>query len=110
MKNAAGREIPEKVGNWVLKPYRGAYTEVPSNAPVKTKRTAEKHVSGDNKLLGSLKEAVQAIGLKDGMTISFHHSFREGDEIIGQVLETIRDLGIKHLCLGRSAVVIIKKP
>ena len=54
MKNAAGREIPEKVGNRVLKPYRGAYTEVPSNAPVKTKRTAEKHVSGDNKLLGSL--------------------------------------------------------
>lgn len=110
MKNVAGREIPEKVGNRVLKPYRGAYTEVPSNAPVKTKRTAEKHVSGDNKLLGSLKEAVQAIGLKDGMTISFHHSFREGDEIIGQVLETIRDLGIKHLRFAPSAVVNIKNP
>ena len=29
-----------------------------------------------SKLLGSLKEAIEKTGLKDGMTISFHHHMR----------------------------------
>lgn len=110
MINAVGREIPEKIGDYVVKPYTGAYTTVPSDAPVHTLRTAGKYVSGDSKMLGSIEEAVKATGLKDGMTISFHHSFREGDEIIGQVLTAIRNLGIKHLRFAPSAVVNIKNP
>ena len=102
MINAVGREIPEKIGDYVVKPYTGAYTTVPSDAPVHTKRTASKHVSGDCKMLPDIKEAVKATGLKDGMTISFHHSFREGDEIIGQVLTAIRELGIKNLRFAPS--------
>lgn len=57
-----------------------------------------------------LKEAIEAGGLRDGMTISFHHSFREGDQVIGQVLSAIRDLGIKGLSFAPSAVVNIKNP
>ena len=110
MKNAVGREIPEKIGDYVVKPYRGAYVTEPGMEPVKSLRTAGKHVSGDCKLLGTIKEAVQACGLKDGMTISFHHSFREGDEIVGQVLTAIRELGIKGLRFAPSAVINIKNP
>ena len=66
MINAVGREIPEKIGDYVVKPYTGAYTTVPSDAPVHTKRTASKHVSGDCKMLPDIKEAVKATGLKDG--------------------------------------------
>ena len=110
MKNAVGREIPEKIGRYVVKPYTGAYTESPSGEPVHTLRTAGKHVSGDCKMLPSIEEAVKAAGLKDGMTISFHHSFREGDEIVGQVLTAIRALGIRHLRFAPSAVVNIKNP
>ena len=29
MKNAVGREIPEKIGDYVVKPYRGAYVTEP---------------------------------------------------------------------------------
>ncbi len=110
MKNAVGREIPEKIGNYVVKPYTGAYTGAPSGEPVRTLRTAGKHVSGDCKILPSIEEAVKAAGLKDGMTISFHHSFREGDEIVGQVLTAIRALGIRRLRFAPSAVVNIKNP
>ena len=67
-------------------------------------------VPGDTKLLGSLEEAIRASALKNGMTISFHHSFREGDRIIGQVLTAIRALGIKGLRFAPSAVVNIKNP
>lgn len=110
MINAVGREIPEKIGDYVVKPFAGAYTAVPSDEPVHTLRAAGKHVSGDSKMAGSIEEAIKAAGLKDGMTISFHHSFREGDEIIGQVLTAIRSLGIKNLKFAPSAVVNIKNP
>ena len=60
--------------------------------------------------MGSLKEAIRAARLEDGMTISFHHSFREGDQIVGQVLTAIRELGIKGLRFAPSAVVNIKEP
>lgn len=108
--NAVGRKIPKQIGNYVVKPYTGAYTTVPSDAPVHTLRTAGKHVSGDCKMVENLKDAIVKTGLKDGMTISFHHSFREGDEIIGQVLTAIRELGIKGLRFAPSAVVNIKNP
>ena len=110
MKNAVGREIPEKIGDYIVRPYTGAYTGNPGTEPVKSLRTAGKHVSGDCKMAESIEEAIRACGLKDGMTISFHHSFREGDEIIGQVLQAIRNLGIKHLKFAPSAVVNIKNP
>ena len=110
MKNAVGREIPEKIGDYIVRPYSGAYTGNPGTEPVKSLRTAGKHVSGDCKMAESIEEAVKACGLKDGMTISFHHSFREGDEIIGQVLKAIKKLGIKHLKFAPSAVVNIKNP
>ena len=95
MKNAVGRELPERIGDYIVKPYEGAYSTSPGREPVKTLRTAGKHVSGDSKMAGSLEEAILGCGLKDGMTISFHHSFREGDEIIGQVLTAIKKLGIR---------------
>ena len=110
MKNAVGREIPEKIGDYVVRPYSGAYTGNPGTEPVKSLRTAGKHVSGDCKMAESIEDAIKACGLKDGMTISFHHSFREGDEIIGQVLKAIKNLGIKHLKFAPSAVVNIKNP
>ncbi len=110
MKNAVGREIPEKIGDYIVRPYTGAYTGNPGTEPVKSLRTAGKHVSGDCKMAESIEEAVKACGLRDGMTISFHHSFREGDEIIGQVLKAIKNLGIKHLKFAPSAVVNIKNP
>ncbi len=110
MINAAGRELPRQIGEYIVKPYAGAYVTDPPNTPVHTSRTASKHLSGDSKMLGNIREAVQASGLRDGMTISFHHSFREGDEVIGQVLSAIRELGIRHLRFAPSAVVNIKNP
>ena len=110
MINAVGREIPEKIGSYVVKPYVGPRDVIEADAPVVSKRMPSKRAVGENKLLPDLKAAIVATGLKDGMTISFHHSFREGDKIIGQVLTAIRELGIKGLRFAPSAVVNIKNP
>ena len=39
-----------------------------------------------SKLLHSLREALEAAGLQDGMTVSFHHHLRNGDYILNLVL------------------------
>lgn len=108
--NSLGRELPEEIGGYTVKPYQGAYAVPAPSKAVVTKRTMGHRAPGETKLLPDLKEAVRASGLKDGMTISFHHSFREGDQIIGQVLTAIREMGIKGLRFAPSAVVNIKNP
>jgi len=50
-----------------------------------------------NKLIPSLKEALIKSGLKDGMTISTHHHFRNGDLIAIQIFDIASELGIKDL-------------
>ncbi len=110
MVNSLGRELPERIGDYVVRPYRGAYDTPAREGSVITRRTAGHRVPGESKCKESLKEAIIASGLKDGMTISFHHSFREGDQIVGQVLAAVRDLGVKDLRFAPSAVVNIKNP
>jgi len=108
--NSLGRELPERIGDYIVRPYTGPDAAPPSDAPVVTRRTAGHLLPGQSKLLPDLTAAILAAGLKDGMTISFHHSFREGDKIVGQVLTAIRALGIRHLRFAPSAVVNISEP
>lgn len=108
--NSLGRELPEYVGSYKVRPYMGPYAPLAEVKPVVTKRTAGHLKPGGTKLKESLRDAVIASGLRDGMTISFHHSFREGDMIIGRVLTAIRELGIKGLRFAPSAVVNIENP
>lgn len=110
IKNVLGRELPEKIGEYNVKPFQGAYKTPATHKTIVTKRTDGHLLAGEKKLLPNLESAIRASGLRDGMTISFHHSFREGDHIIGQVLTAIRKLGIKHLRFAPSAVVNIKNP
>lgn len=108
--NAVGRELPESVGDYKVRLYKGAETFSPVLPKVVSNRKPSLSPASGTKVIGTLEEAILATGLKDGMTISFHHSFREGDLIIGQVLIAIRKLGIKNLKFAPSAVVNIKNP
>ena len=60
-------------------------------------RTAPKvRVSdGDGKVTNDLAKIVKD-NVKDGMTISFHHHFRNGDFIFNTVMEEIMRQGIKN--------------
>ena len=57
-----------------------------------------------SKLVKSIKEAIQLVGLKDGMTISFHHHLRNGDMVAVMVLDAICEMGIKDLNVNISSV------
>ncbi|MCQ2508365.1 MAG: citrate lyase subunit alpha [Dorea sp.] len=62
------------------------------------------------KMLHSIEEAIDKVGLKDGMTISFHHHFRNGDAVLNQVMEVIAKKGIKDLTIAASSLNAVHAP
>ncbi len=57
-----------------------------------------------SKLVKSIREAVQLAGLKDGMTVSFHHHLRNGDFVLNMVMEEVANLGIKDITVNASSL------
>jgi len=63
-----------------------------------------------NKLVKSIREAVQLSGLKDGMTVSFHHHLRNGDYVLNMVMEEIAALGLKDIFVNASSLFDVHTP
>ena len=63
-----------------------------------------------NKLLASVKEAIEKTGLKDGMTIAFHHHMRNGDYVLNMVLAEAAAMGIKNLTVNASSIFDVHEP
>ncbi len=57
-----------------------------------------------SKLVGSLREAIKLSGLKDGMTISFHHHLRNGDRVLNMVLDELSRMGFRDLTVNASSI------
>lgn len=62
----------------------------------KNTATFQARSTRQNKLVPSLEEAIRRTGLRDGMTISFHHHFRNGDHIINTVVDKLAEMGFKN--------------
>lgn len=60
--------------------------------------------------LVSLEEAIRRSGLKDGMTISFHHHFRGGDKVVNMVVDKLAEMGFKDLHLAASSLQDVHSP
>lgn len=60
--------------------------------------------------LVTLEEAIKGSGLKDGMTISFHHHFRGGDKVINMVVAKLAEMGYKNLTLASSSLANVHSP
>lgn len=63
-----------------------------------------------SKVIRSWEQAVMAAGVKDGMTISFHHHLRNGDLVVNRVLEELEKLGVKDLHLDISSIHRVHAP
>ncbi|MEC0329463.1 citrate lyase subunit alpha [Paenibacillus macerans] len=109
MFNEAGREIPSFIdGIGPLVPYR----EKAANGQYKnTERSKDRqHNPSRDKVMGSIEQVIEATGLKDGMTISFHHHFRNGDYIVNMVMDVIAKMGIRDLTVAASSLTDIHAP
>jgi citrate lyase subunit alpha/citrate CoA-transferase len=92
VKNAAGRLVETTIAGTSYKPFAGA----------------NKYRWGSK--VTTLTKALKKCGLKNGMTLSFHHQLRNGDFIVNMTLDTIRELGIKNLRLAQTALFNVHEP
>jgi citrate lyase subunit alpha / citrate CoA-transferase len=98
VKNAVGRLVPLEINGEQAIPYMGIGKHKPSGrkyAPLIPNNS--EYPSGGNKQVSTLKEALLKAGLADGMTISTHHHFRDGDLVANLVFDIAHELGIKNL-------------
>jgi len=102
VKNSLGREFPAHLFGRELRPYGDPFSASPKGAAVG--RPLRRVNPGDNKLLGSLREAIEASGLTDGMTIGTHHHLRNGDALLNAVVKEIAAMGIRDITIAGSSV------
>lgn len=57
-----------------------------------------------NKVVSNIREAIEKSGLKDGMTVGFHHHLRSGDYVLNMVLDEIAAMGIKNITVNASSI------
>ncbi len=109
MINKIGREIPDNLKELNdKKVFNGEFALEPTGRL--RGRTISKIEPGEGKLLDSIEEAIKKVGLKDGMTISFHHHFREGDYILNKVMDIIAKMGIKNITIAPSSLNGVHSP
>ncbi len=108
MRNAVDREIPERIGSRTVRPFRGAFETEPSG--YKASRPQKSAPRQEDKLLPSIEAAMEAVELADGMTISFHHSFRDGDRIVNDVLAACARKGLRGLRVVPTALFPVHRP
>ncbi len=102
--NAAGRIVPTIINGKPAIPYMGIGKFKPTGrkaAPLIA--TCADYPDDGNKVVESLKDALIRSGLKDGMTISTHHHFRNGDLVANQIFDIAKEMGVKDLVWFPSA-------
>ena len=82
----------------------GLNTQFSDETLAKSYTTLTERKASSNKIVPSLEEAIRLSGLKDGMTISFHHHFRNGDYIVNMVVDKLAEMGFKDLTLAASSL------
>jgi citrate lyase subunit alpha / citrate CoA-transferase len=96
--NVAGRRVPTMVNGEPRSGYLGVHgrdaTGRKHGPPIRSVRNYP--VDGD-KRVPDLATALRRAGLRDGMTISTHHHFRDGDRVALLALEAAASLGARDL-------------
>ena len=109
MQNKVGREVPEFIEHYgKVTPFAGAYAVTKDG--VKTGARMKSLPREEKKLVKDIKEAIVKSGLKDGMTVSFHHHMRNGDRVVNLVMQAIADMGIKDIRIAISGIFECHSP
>jgi citrate lyase subunit alpha/citrate CoA-transferase len=111
VKNAVGRKVPLEIDGKRYRPYAGAFVSPPQEG----KRRAGPRLGtilhpGEDCLVPTLREAIERTDLKDGMTVSFHHHFREGDRVLNMVMQEIADMGLRDMTIAPSSLFSVHEP
>ena len=104
--NSIGGLVPKNVpGLGDIAPFAGAYSRLDGNYSWSPKVFPRRVPAPcTDKVAPSLRKAIERSGLRDGMTISFHHHLRNGDAVVGIVLAELERMGYRDLTLAPSSL------
>lgn len=99
-----------RVDEKLLKSIKGYENRIAYDAPFSLQKE-DRMLEAENlkdkvkrtKVVSNLEEVIKKVGLKDGMTISFHHHFRNGDKVLPLVMKKIAEMGFKNLRVAASS-------
>ncbi len=104
VKNAAGRLVPTEVNGKKTMPFQGVGKFRPDGCKAAPPiATCSDYPDDGNKLVPDIKSALIKAGIKDGMTISTHHHFRNGDLVANQIFDAAAEIGVRDLMWFPSA-------
>jgi len=91
-----------------VKPFAGAFANLGdvTTAPVRIRSA----VPGQKKVLPTLRAAFEAVNLKDGAVVSFHHHLRNGDQVLNRVLAEIAALGLRDIRIAATSLFPVHAP
>lgn len=81
-----------------------------SGANATTPYLADSQQKSQRKLFASVDDVLACCDLHDGMTVSFHHAFREGDKVINYVMDKLAQRGLKGITLASSSLMSCNSP
>jgi len=111
VQNSVGRLVPNVVNNIRQVPFKGVGKFSPDGKKAAPQiHNCNEYPLDGNKVVGSLKEALMKAGLSDGMTVSNHHHFRNGDLVMNQVFDIAVEMGVKGLRWFPSAAFPCHEP
>jgi citrate lyase subunit alpha/citrate CoA-transferase len=98
IENAAGRLVSSEINGDTVIPFQGVGKYRPEgkkHAPSIT--SCSDYPSDGNKVVKDLRTALEKAGLRNGMTISTHHHFRNGDFLANLVFDIAKEMGVRGL-------------
>ncbi|MCU0305743.1 MAG: hypothetical protein MUC56_16960 [Thermoanaerobaculales bacterium] len=104
VENAAGRLVPTEVNGRDAVPFAGVGGHRPAGRRAAPRvATCLDYPDDGDKRVGSIAEALEAVGLADGMVVSSHHHLRNGDAVANLVFDAAAALGRRDLMWFPSA-------
>lgn len=111
MINRAGREIPDDLlARYGKTGYQGMNFRDDASYRKAAPKVRSVTDPGRSKMVGSIREALEKCGIRSGMTLSFHHHFRDGDYVINMVMEEVARMGIRDITICASSLGAAHNP
>lgn len=102
--NAVDRVVPSVVNGKERTPFLGVGMFRPEGRKHGTSISSCRDYPADgDKRTQDLRTALEAAGLRDGMVLSTHHHFRNGDLVANQIFDIAAEMGVRDLVWAPSA-------
>ena len=105
MINQVNREIPDELlACYGKEGFKGSWSRDGDSYKKAAPKVRAVVDPKQSKMVASIREALEKCGIRDGMVLSFHHHFRDGDYIVNMVMDQVAAMGIRDITICASSL------